>query len=262
MAVIYNPETEKFIRDPATIIDSSAGGDTVKQGFEDRTEPALEGIVAAFNFLKNDGMIGAGVPATETARGISRVATLEQAKSGVTGDNGPAFINPETLKKALTASDIAFDNTAGEGEEPVFEATNVQLALNESVINAPTWSFNRHVASSPMTWVANTPLTWAHNLNLTQAQIDRMRFRTDALITAANSAAGIDATMVGRVLTEVLSRYDGDNVYYHPLTPIEISANSLTVRNSMYLSTQGNRFGGGLGVATPSMSKIIFNMWY
>lgn len=97
MAVIYNPETEKFIRDPATIIDSSAGGDTVKQGFEDRTEPALEGIVSAFNLLKTDGMIGVGVPATETARGISRVATKAEARSGVTGINGPAFVSPEQL---------------------------------------------------------------------------------------------------------------------------------------------------------------------
>ena len=262
MAVIYNPETEKFIRDPATIIDSSAYGDTVKQGLEDRTEPALEGIVSAFNFLKNDGMIGAGVPATETARGISRVATLEQAKSGVTGDNGPAFINPETLKKALTASDIAFDNTAGEGEEPVFEATNVQLALNESVINAPTWSFNRHVASSPMTWVANTPLTWAHNLNLTQAQIDRMRFRVDALITAA-AASGIDASMVGKIFTGAFAILVGPvDVYYHPLVPYEISANSLTIRNSTHLSTPGNYLGGGLGVPTPTSSKLILNIWY
>ena len=97
MAVIYNPETEKFIRDPATIIDSSAGGDTVKQGFEDRTEPALEGIVSAFNLLKTNGMIGVGVPATETARGISRMATKEEVASGVTGVNGPAFVNPEQL---------------------------------------------------------------------------------------------------------------------------------------------------------------------
>ena len=97
MAVIYNPETEKFIRDPATIIDSSAGGDTVKQGFEDRTEPALEGIVSAFNLLKTYGMIGVGVPATEKARGISRVATKAEVASGVTGVNGPAFVNPEQL---------------------------------------------------------------------------------------------------------------------------------------------------------------------
>ena len=98
MAVIYNPETEKFIRDPATIIDSSAGGDTVKQGFEDRTEPALEGIVSAFNLLKTYGMIGVGVPATEKARGISREATQEQVDAGVTGDNGPAFVNPENAQ--------------------------------------------------------------------------------------------------------------------------------------------------------------------
>ena len=97
MAVIYNPETEKFIRDPATIIDSSAGGDTVKQGFEDRTEPALGGIVDAFNLLKTEGMIGVGVPATETARGIGRVATKAEVASGVTGVNGPAFVNPEQL---------------------------------------------------------------------------------------------------------------------------------------------------------------------
>ena len=97
MAVIYNPETEKFIRDPATIIDSSAGGDTVKQGFEDRTEPALEGIVSAFNLLKTEGMIGVGVPATETARGISRMATKTEASSGIMGINGPAFVTPAQL---------------------------------------------------------------------------------------------------------------------------------------------------------------------
>ena len=44
-------------------------------------------------------MIGVGIPATETTRGISRKATLAEIQSGVVGANGPAFVDPVNHKK-------------------------------------------------------------------------------------------------------------------------------------------------------------------
>ena len=184
MAVIYNPETEKFIRDPATIIDSSAGGDTVKQGFEDRTEPALEGIVSAFNLLKTDGMIGVGVPATETARGIARVATSDEVKNGVTGINGPAFVSPEQYKANNIAKDITFDPVPSG-----LTATDTQGAIEEAYRTALKGS--RWYPTAYMSWVRSGLTTITHNLNMSVEEQERFEVRCDAKFIAAHAGWSI-----------------------------------------------------------------------
>lgn len=88
----YNSETETFYQAPATVVDSTPDGDTVREGFDDRLTPALAGVYADFNLLKADGMISVGIPATTTARGIGRVATGADLVDGATINNGPAFL--------------------------------------------------------------------------------------------------------------------------------------------------------------------------
>ena len=78
----YNSETETFYQAPATVVDSTPDGDTMQEGFDDRLTPALAGVYADFNLLKADGMIGVGIPATTTARGIGRVATSAAGQIG------------------------------------------------------------------------------------------------------------------------------------------------------------------------------------
>lgn len=89
----YNPETEEFYQAPATIVDSTPDGDTVQEGFDDRLTPAMAGVYTDLNLLKENGMIGVGIPATTTSRGIGRVATLADMKPGATVENGPAFLS-------------------------------------------------------------------------------------------------------------------------------------------------------------------------
>ena len=88
----YNPETEQFFQAPATIVDSTPDGDTVQEGFDDRLTPAMEGVYTDLNLLKENGMIGVGIPATTTSRGIGRVATLADVEPGAEVTNGPAFL--------------------------------------------------------------------------------------------------------------------------------------------------------------------------
>lgn len=88
----YNPETEEFYQDPATIVDSTPDGDTVQEGFDDRLTPAMAGVYTDLNLLKENGMIGVGIPATTTSRGIARVATLADMEPGAIIENGPAVL--------------------------------------------------------------------------------------------------------------------------------------------------------------------------
>lgn len=94
----YNSETEKFYQAPSTIVDSTPDGDTVREGFDDRLTPAMTEVYADFNLLKTDGMIGIGIPATTSARGIGRVATRDDAAPGSSVGNGPAFLSAERFK--------------------------------------------------------------------------------------------------------------------------------------------------------------------
>lgn len=89
----YNPETEQFFQAPATIVDSTPDGDTVQEGFDDRLTPAMAGVYTDLNLLKENGMIGVGIPATTTSRGIGRVATLADMEPGAVVENGPAVID-------------------------------------------------------------------------------------------------------------------------------------------------------------------------
>lgn len=89
----YNPETEQFFQAPATIVDSTPDGDTVQEGFDDRLTPAMAGVYTDLNLLKGAGMIGVGIPATTTARGIGRVATAADMAPGAEVENGPAFLD-------------------------------------------------------------------------------------------------------------------------------------------------------------------------
>lgn len=91
----YNPETEQFFQAPATIVDSTPDGDTVQEGFDDRLTPAMAGVYTDLNLLKENGMIGVGIPATTTSRGIGRVATLADMEPGAIIENGPAFLDVE-----------------------------------------------------------------------------------------------------------------------------------------------------------------------
>lgn len=88
----YNPETEEFYQATATIVDSTPDGDTVLEGFDDRLTPAMAGVYTDLNLLKENGMIGVGIPATTTSRGIGRVATLADMEPDAVVENGPAFL--------------------------------------------------------------------------------------------------------------------------------------------------------------------------
>lgn len=93
----YNPEKEIFEQSKSTIVDSTPDGDSVRQGFDDRLTPAMTGVYNDLNLLKVNGMIGVGIPATETARGIGRVATAAEVEARETGVNGPAWVTPENV---------------------------------------------------------------------------------------------------------------------------------------------------------------------
>lgn len=112
----YNPETEEFYQNPSTVVDSTPDGDSVKEGFDDRLSPAMTQVYEDINLLKATGMIGVGIPATTTGRGISRIADDSEATSGVTGANGPAFITPEQLRLLIDVGDYALShNTSKTG---------------------------------------------------------------------------------------------------------------------------------------------------
>ena len=93
----YNPEKEIFEQSKSTIVDSTPDGDSVRQGFDDRLTPAMAGVYNDLNLLKVNGMIGVGIPATEAARGIGRVATAAEVAARKTGANGPAWVTPENV---------------------------------------------------------------------------------------------------------------------------------------------------------------------
>lgn len=98
---MYDTEKEEFKQNPANVVDATPDGDTVKEGFNDRLTPALTEVYQDMNLLKAAGMIGVGVPATDTARGIGRSATAEEVSSGKTGGNGPAWVTPERLESKV-----------------------------------------------------------------------------------------------------------------------------------------------------------------
>lgn len=124
----YNPETEQFFQAPATIVDSTPDGDTVQEGFDDRLTPAMAGVYTDLNLLKENGMIGVGIPATTTSRGIGRVATLADMEPGATINDGPAFL----------AAGVHTSVAAAAGKVPVADADG---SLN-------SWAGARYAACS------------------------------------------------------------------------------------------------------------------
>lgn len=121
----YNSETETFYQAPATVVDSTPDGDTVQEGFDDRLTPALDGVYADFNLLKADGMISVGIPATTTARGIGRVATIADLVDGATINNGPAVLaaGSDAVTPTPTPNTIMCRDEAGRVrvEDPVHD---------------------------------------------------------------------------------------------------------------------------------------------
>lgn len=111
----YNPETEQFFQAPATIVDSTPDGDTVQEGFDDRLTPAMSGVYTDLNLLKENGMIGVGIPATTTSRGIGRVATLADMEPGAVVENGPAFLDVEGGVIATTPTAHAVPQADADG---------------------------------------------------------------------------------------------------------------------------------------------------
>lgn len=218
----FNPETEKFYRDPSTIIDSGPGADTVKQGFEDRVEIAVNNLVEDLNLLKTEGMIGVGVPATETARGIARVATAEEVKNGVTGINGPAFVTPEQYKANYpTAKNIPFDPEPSE-----LTATNTQAAIDEAVIEIPKRTpRGRQWKSSPLAWQTGVNATIPTGLNLSQSDIDGCLVVFDAKMKVAYGPF-----LVGSIFRNILSVGQTGGVFItSPITVSSIDSNNINV---------------------------------
>lgn len=112
----YNSETETFYQAPATVVDSTPDGDTVQEGFDDRLTPAMAGVYTDLNLLKENGMIGVGIPATTTSRGIGRVATLADMKPGAEVTNGPAFLDVKGGVIATTPTAHAVPQAGADGK--------------------------------------------------------------------------------------------------------------------------------------------------
>lgn len=102
----YNSETETFYQAPATVVDSTPDGDTVQEGFDDRLTPAMAGVYTDLNLLKENGMIGVGIPATTTARGYGRVVLLSDMAPGAEITNGPALVAAGS--EAITPTPTAY----------------------------------------------------------------------------------------------------------------------------------------------------------
>lgn len=126
----YNPETEQFFQAPATIVDSTPDGDTVQEGFDDRLTPAMAGVYTDLNLLKENGMIGVGIPATTTSRGISRVATLADMEPGAVIENGPAFLaaGSEAVTTTPTANAVPQADASGTLDAWVTPGANTDLS--------------------------------------------------------------------------------------------------------------------------------------
>ena len=112
----YNPETEEFYQAPSTIVDSTPDGDTVQEGFDDRLTPAMAGVYTDLNLLKENGMIGVGIPATTTSRGISRVATEDEMRSNAPPENGPACLAAGTFQFTPTPTAHAVPQADASGK--------------------------------------------------------------------------------------------------------------------------------------------------
>lgn len=131
----FDPSTEKFYQSPSTIVDSTPDGDTVQEGFDIRNTPAITQIYDDLNLLKTDGMIVIGGPATETSRGIARIATQEEVNAGKTGAIGPAFLEVEKFVASLTTTVDKKETNRAPSVKAVFDAFDKANARADSAYN-------------------------------------------------------------------------------------------------------------------------------
>lgn len=238
----YNSETETFYQAPATVVDSTPDGDTVQEGFDDRLTPAISGIYADINLLKADGMIGVGIPATTTARGIGRVAESTDLVDGATINNGPAFL----------AAGVHTSVAAAAGKIPVADAdgslnswTSNRFATCDTAANiaAKAVSLSRlQLANNPKIFITFSnpnsvygPITL--NVNSTG---DKPVYNERGVISASNPAAWMTGVPIEFV-------YDGTNWRYKTVDAV---GNAI----SQYCYVRDEKTSGASGGSTSSMA--------